>query len=136
MPSSTDDDPGVTRVARALSKELRPDELEKLGHVVTSIVDIGVASDVTRWVQCSELTAVRTGLLLCGDLSVAAKILRQEMVVAGDLSPNEKVKELIRFTVSESNHELRRSLGIDVRTRDSGASDGDDEPTLDRKLCA
>ena len=132
-PSVAIGDPGL---CRALARELREGELEKLGHVVSSIVDVGGASDVTRWVQCSELTAVRAGLLLCGDLSVAAKLLRQEPVVAGDLSPTEKVRELVRFTVSEPYHELRRSLGIDVRTRNVASFEDDDEPTLDRKLCA
>jgi golgin subfamily B member 1 len=121
---------------KALAQQLKQDELEKLRHVVASIVDIGATADVTRWVQCSELTAVRAGFLLCGDLSVAAKTLRQEPVIAGDLSPNEKVKELVRFTISEAYHQLRRSLGIDVRTRNVASDDDDDEPTLDRKLCA
>lgn len=123
-------------VRKALERELRVEEVERLRHVVSSMVDIGASADVTRWVECSELTAVRAGLLLCADLSVAAKILRQVPVVAGDLSPNEKVKELVRFAVSEAYHQLRRSLGIDVRARNVGAFDDDDEPTLDRKLCA
>jgi golgin subfamily B member 1 len=136
VPSFVLESDASRRMHAALARELRADEIEKLGHVVSSMVEIGGTSDVTRWVQCSELTGVRAGLLLCGDLSVAAKILRQESVVAGDLSPNEKVKELLRFVVSEPYHQLRRSLGIDVRTRNVVASDDDDEPTLDRKLCA
>lgn len=123
-------------LVRALAKELRSDERAKLGHVVSSIVDFGGVADVTRWVQCSELTAVRTGLLLCGDLSVAAKVVRLEPFVAGDLSPTEKVRELVRFTVSDSYHQLRRALGIDVRTRNVASFEDDDEPTRDRKLCA
>jgi len=126
----------VHRAHKMLLRELRPDEQQRLGHVVASLVEIGTHSDVTRWVQCSDLTAVRAGLLLCGDLSVAAKILRQESVVAGDLSPTEKVKELVRFTVSDAYSQLRRGLGIDVRTRDLGPLDEDDEPTVERALCA
>jgi len=126
----------VHRAHQALLRELRPDEQERLGHVVGSLRELGVSSDVTRWMQCSELTALRAGLLVCGDLSVAAKIVRQEPVVAGDLSPTEKVRELVRFTVSDAYHQLRRSLGIDVRARARGPGDDDDEPTLERALCA
>ncbi len=136
VPSFAQETAASRRAHQLLARELRTDELEKLRHVVSSMVELGVSADVTRWVQCSELTAVRTGFLLCGDLSVAAKLLRQQPVVAGDLSPNEKVKELVRFVVSDAYHQLRRSLGIDVRARDPGLDEDDDEPTLDRKLCA
>jgi hypothetical protein len=129
----------VNRAHSALLRELRPDEQQRLGLVVASLAALGTSSNVTRWVQCSELTAIRAGLLLSGDLSVAAKILRQETVVPGDLSPTEKVRDLVRFTVSDAYFQLRRALGIDVRARTLGPLeplDGDDEPTLERALCA
>ncbi len=129
----------VARVAALLARELSPEERVRLGHVVATLTELERPTDVVRFMQCSELTAVRAGLLLCGDLSVAAKILRQEPVVPFDLSANEKVRELIRFAVSDGYADLRRALGIDVRQRMNAAreDDGDDdEPTRERKLCA
>lgn len=133
----------VRRASDAMSRELGPEERERLRHAAASFFDLHADGDVTRWLQRSELTGVRAGLLLCGDLSVAAKILRQEPVVAGDLSPTEKVKELVRFSVSDAHHSLRKSLGIVVAPSiasavrpDRANDDDDDEPTRERALCA
>lgn len=120
----------VLRSADALRSELRPDELEALGRAAAAP---NVASaNVERWLRASELSGVRAGFLLGGDLSLAAKVLRQEPQAAGDASPNEKIKELVRFAVSDDYQALRRSLGIDVGMHDLP---DDDEPTVERR-CA
>jgi hypothetical protein len=89
--------------------------------------------------RAAEIATLRTAFVLSGDLSVAARIVRNEPVVAGDLSGSEKVKELLRWAVSPAYLDMRRALGIAVRTDAATAmpDDGsDDEPTIDRKICA
>jgi hypothetical protein len=85
--------------------------------------------------QCSDLTAIRAGLLMCGDLPVAAKVVRQEPTIAGMLSARDKLTDLVRFAVSDAHAHLRKALGIAVRSR-SPAPDDDEEPTRERALCA
>lgn len=97
------------------------------------------APDVQRWLHGAELTAVRVGLVLCGDLAAAAKMVRQEPVVPGAPTTSARLRELIRFAVSADLFEVRAALGIAPRA--SGAppqsrADDDDEPTIDRRLCA
>jgi len=95
-----------------LGVSLRDEDLRSLRTVVTRFSAASGRVDVDRWLQCSELTGLRAALLVSGDLAVAAAVVRSEPVVAGDLSPSEKLGDLISFAVSERHHELRRLLGI------------------------
>jgi hypothetical protein len=69
---------------------------------------------VKRWVQTVEITASRAGLLLCGDLEIAKKIIAAEPQQPGDLTAQDKLKELLQFSVSEQYHALRTVLGITI----------------------
>ena len=125
--------------ARRLREEMSPIELEELRRAVARFVASGGKADVRKWMQAAELTTLRAGLVACGDLRVAAKIVKQEPVVPGDLPTSEKIKELVRFVVSDDYAEVRAALGIAGRgsaPMGSKIPDDDDEPTLDRKLCA
>jgi ABC-type taurine transport system ATPase subunit len=69
--------------------------------------------------QSVELTACRTGFMLCNDLEIAARMLQAEPPMgAVDLTPKEKIQELILFSVSESYFKLREALGIQIQVRD------------------
>ena len=61
-----------------------------------------------------EVTAARTGFLLAGDLEIAKKIIAAEQPLPGDLSPAEKLKELLSFSVSEQYFRVRLALGISI----------------------
>jgi hypothetical protein len=61
-----------------------------------------------------ELTAARAGLLLSGDLEIAKKIIAAEQQLPGDLTPQEKLKELLVFAVSDAYFRLRAQLGIAI----------------------
>ena len=53
------------------------------------------------WNQSVELTACRAGLLLSGDLEIARKIIGSEPQLSGALTPAEKIRELVLFSVSD-----------------------------------
>jgi hypothetical protein len=93
---------------------MQPVEREGLRLVVQRYLDAGAKSDLKRYIQTTEATAARAGLLLCGDLEIAAKLLADEPQVPGDLSAREKVKDLVVFSVSEQYAALRSRLGIGV----------------------
>ncbi|MGZ3478154.1 MAG: hypothetical protein ACXVCJ_26895, partial [Polyangiales bacterium] len=104
-------------VARALAAVMTDDEVRRLKHAVARSSG---RANVDRWMQCSDLTATRAGLLACGDLQVAARMVRNEPAVAGDLPQTQKIEELVRWAVGERHHELRRAIGIDLRLPESG----------------
>jgi len=74
----------------------------------------GAKANIKRWSQAVELTACRAGLLLCGDLEIAKKIIAAEPQVPGDLPPQDKLKELVLFSISTNYFALRKSLGIAI----------------------
>jgi tetratricopeptide (TPR) repeat protein len=105
----------VTLQAPILRSYMEAVHLEGLRLVVRKFVTDGQAkANLKRWVQTVELTACRAGLLLSGDLEIAKKIIAAEPQQPGDLPPQEKLKELILFSVSEQYVALRKALGIAV----------------------
>ncbi|MEZ4393540.1 MAG: tetratricopeptide repeat protein [Polyangiales bacterium] len=89
---------------------------EGLRKVVRVFFDQGGASNIKRWYQSVELTAARAGFLVCGDHEVARKMIHMEPGLPGDLSPNEKLKDVILFSISENYFALREALGINFQS--------------------
>ncbi|MEO7094297.1 MAG: hypothetical protein ABI175_13660, partial [Polyangiales bacterium] len=112
FPLPPDMEKGVVTTAGELSKYMQPIQLDGLRLVVKHFVDAGAKADIKRWMQTSDITAIRAGFVLCGDLEMSAKLIRAEQVVAGDLAPSEKLKELIMYAVSEQYFNVRQALGI------------------------
>jgi golgin subfamily B member 1 len=104
----------VNATASELLKHLQPVQRESLRVVVQRWMEEGAKADLKRWMQAIEITAARAGLLLCADLEIAKKILSVEPQLPGDLSPAEKMKELLVFSVSEEYFALRKTIGIAV----------------------
>ncbi|MFI5302039.1 MAG: tetratricopeptide repeat protein, partial [Polyangiales bacterium] len=102
----------VTQLAQELTKYMQPVQADGLRLVVKHFVDGGAKADIKRWMQTSDITAIRAGFVICGDLELAAKLIKQEQFVAGDLSPSDKLKELIQYSVSEQYFAVRTALGI------------------------
>ncbi len=110
--------PGMAAQIRATAQELvkymEPVQLEALRIVVRRFLDEGAVADIERWKQTVEITACRAGLILCGDLEIAKKIIGSEPLLPGDLTPAEKMKELLLYFVSDAYSRVRQALGIAV----------------------
>jgi tetratricopeptide (TPR) repeat protein len=104
----------VNATAMELVKHMQPVHRESLKLVVQKWIEDGAKADLKRWMQATEITAGRAGLLLCADLEIARKIIAAESQLPGDLPPAEKTKELLVFSVSEQYFALRKTLGIAV----------------------
>jgi ADP-heptose:LPS heptosyltransferase len=104
----------VQATAQSLSKHLQPMQREQLKVVVNRFLKEGARANIKKWAQAVETTAARTGLLLAGDLDVAKKLIAQQQQIPGDLSPQERLKELMMFAVSENYFKLRSKLGIQI----------------------
>ena len=104
----------VNQTAAELVKYMQPIQRDGLRLIVQKFMEDGAKADLKRWMQTVETTGCRAGLLLCADLDIAKKIIAAEPQLPGDLSPAEKMKELIVFSVSEQYFSLRKALGIAV----------------------
>jgi len=115
-PAPADIEKQIMATAQTLRQYIQPMQLEGLRMVVKKFIAEGAKANIKRWVQTVEVTAARAGLLLSGDLEIAKKIIAAEPQVPGDLTPQEKVKELILFSVSDQYFALRAQLGIAIVT--------------------
>jgi hypothetical protein len=115
-PSPPDIEKQVMATAQTIKQFMQPVQLEGLKMVVKKFVADGAKANLKRWSQCVDITATRAGFLLCGDLEIAKKIIASEPQQPGDLPPQEKLKELLLFSVSEQYFALRQSLGIAIGT--------------------
>jgi tetratricopeptide (TPR) repeat protein len=104
----------IRATAQELAKYIQPVQLEGLRMVVKRFIDEGAKANIKRWNQAVELTACRAGLIVSGDLEVAKKILSAEQQLPGDMSPADKMKELLLYSVSEEYSRVRQALGIAV----------------------
>ena len=87
---------------------------EQLKVIVNRFIKEGARANIKRWAQAVETTAARAGLLVAGDLEVAKKIIASQPQIPGDLSPQDRIKELMMFSVSDNYFALRAQLGIQI----------------------
>ncbi len=87
---------------------LEQKQVTRLEELVGEFIARGGRTSLRRWAQSAELTACRAGMLMCGDLDVAAKILSKE--------PNgaERLADVEKFWASDVASELRRALGVAI----------------------
>jgi hypothetical protein len=111
-----DKDGVVGQWQRELEKIMTSMEVDNLQKVVARFVKSGEQADLKKWIRSLELTACRAGFLLSNDLETAAKMIQAETTAVDDLSPKEKIKELVLFSVSEEYFRLREALGIIIGT--------------------
>jgi tetratricopeptide (TPR) repeat protein len=100
--------------AQALRRFMEPMAFESLAAAVKRWMNDGSTANIKRWMQAIEVTAVRAGFVACGDLDIAKRILAAEPQLPGDLSPAEKMRELLLYSVSEDYMALRKAIGVTI----------------------
>lgn len=107
-------DAAVEQTAQQLAPKVQQAQQDALRRLGKRFVEAGARTDIKRWLQAVELTACRSGFLVCNDLETAARMVTQLPAAAIDVPPKEKVKELVLFSVSEEYFRLREHLGIRI----------------------
>jgi tetratricopeptide (TPR) repeat protein len=105
----------VQATTQVLNQYIEPIQREALKVAVNNFMKAGARANIKRWAQAVETTAARAGLLLAGDLNVAKKIIVNEQQIPNDLTPQERLKELMLFMVSDENMRMRKALGMSIR---------------------
>jgi len=100
--------------AQALRRFMEPMAFESLAAAVKRWMSDGSTANIKRWMQGVEVSAARAGFVACGDLEIAKRILASEPQLPGDLSPAEKMRELLVYSVSDDYLTLRKALGITI----------------------
>ena len=101
-PSSTQvTGPAALEQVRRLGATLRESGLQGQGE-----------SAATAWLSYSDLSAVRAGLVLAGDLETVALLLATDPPGVTPLSPKQRLLDTIHFTVTEEYFTIRQHLGL------------------------
>ncbi|HEY5926450.1 MAG TPA: tetratricopeptide repeat protein [Kofleriaceae bacterium] len=101
----------VAAIAGELPKHLTRQTGEALMQLVHRLPE---QADLTRWRNSVDAAAQRAGLIICGDLAASARMIASEAAAPGVLRPNQRVQELVAYSVSPSYFEVRRHLGVTV----------------------
>jgi tetratricopeptide (TPR) repeat protein len=101
-------EPADAAIADRLSREA----ITRIARAVETSMSRTGKLDVYRWSQLADVTTSRAGLLLCGDLEAARAALAHEPQAPGDLSPRDKMRELVLFFLGDASATLRRRLGV------------------------
>lgn len=104
----------AARLAASVRRSVSPAIAEALAAAAQRLVEArGPAPDLARWLAGTELTAARVGLLLCGDLGAAARVLWGESP-PGDGAGQQRVRELVAFSIGDDYFACRAQLGVAV----------------------
>jgi tetratricopeptide (TPR) repeat protein len=106
-------DKDTKRLHGALKREMKGVDFSRLKAFARKIPAIELAGRVERLMRTTELTGVRAGLLLVGDVVKAAELIRR-YPTEGLTKAEDQLAELYTFAVSEAYARLRQRLGIGV----------------------
>lgn len=95
-----------------LRDRLKKDDLARLSLSVDAAMQRSGKLDVLRWAQLADVSASRAGLLLAGSVDAARAAIALEPQAPGDLSPREKLRELVVFHLGDASASLRKRLGV------------------------
>ncbi len=89
--------------------------MERLqGHVHTFVSKSSTEINLKKWAKCVNFIQDRAGLVLCGDLSTAVKLLRER--VQDEKLLADRLRAVTLFALSEEHFELRAHLGSALRS--------------------
>lgn len=95
-----------------LKQRLDRQSIARLSAAVNDAMSKSGKLDVLRWSQRADVSASRAGLLLSGDLDAARGAIAFEAQSPSDLSPREKMKELVVWFLGDSSAAMRKRLGV------------------------
>jgi hypothetical protein len=98
----------VVPIANAIEPILEPAGVDRLRGHFLRFVEEGGRTNLQRWAAAMDKTAARAGLLLAGDLHAARAVLEIEG------NAEEKMTDLLVFTVSDRYAKLRKQIGVAI----------------------
>jgi tetratricopeptide (TPR) repeat protein len=98
----------------ALNGSLHGQARDQLARIVSKLLQSGAALDLKKWVGGVDLTADRAGFLCAHDLETSVEIIKASDEASSAIPPQERLKELVLFSVSEQYLKLRKYLRISV----------------------
>ncbi|HEU0034943.1 MAG TPA: tetratricopeptide repeat protein [Kofleriaceae bacterium] len=103
-------EPFATPILAELQKRITRPAAEALLGLVNRLPD---QPDLARWRMAVDAAAQRAGLLISGELAATARMLSTEASLGG--RPNQRIQDLVAYSVSPAYFAVRRHLGVAVQ---------------------
>jgi tetratricopeptide (TPR) repeat protein len=101
-------------VYKLIKKNVKGAEERRLKKAIDASMTDNMQAQIDRWVEAVEDTANRVGFIFCDDLDVVRDYLNNEPQQISDRSVDERMKDLIDYSVSDRYLTLRQELGQTV----------------------
>jgi len=111
-PAPAADSAEAERIAAEIRRTVAPQVLEPLGPAARKWLAGHTSFDGAAWIAAADLTAGRAGLIACLDLETAVRRLAAATAEASPLRPQEQVRSLLVYAVSDEYASVRRNLGV------------------------
>ncbi len=105
-------EPQVKSCTAAIKQHLTGPQRDTLLSMTQKLLQSAPELDMKRWVTGVDLTADRIGFTMSNDLKLASAVIEASPEGASALPGKDRVRELLRYGVSEQYFELRHRLGI------------------------
>src|SRR5262249_25206143 len=107
--------PELESAVTAFAAEIQPRLTRSVATAQPGLIErLPDAPDLTRWRNAVDATAQRAGLLVAGDLAAATRMVASETTAPGSPRPNQRVAELVAYSVSPEYFAARRHLDVTV----------------------
>ena len=103
----------IDRLAAVFKKELSPTAFEFLTKRVDDLKASSTEEAMDAWLTGVDYSTTRAALVVTDDLATTAKLLTSEPS-SGGVGAKERLRELLRFAVSEPYFELRKKMGVAI----------------------
>jgi tetratricopeptide (TPR) repeat protein len=97
-----------------LRKAMSDDERTELDAMTRAIASHGLPPDVETWHHLANVSTMRAGLLLAGNVDAAWEAMRREERLSGAFPAAELRAELLTFSVSDEHFRIRQAIGMAV----------------------
>lgn len=104
----------VEQYQRKMRKHMPPQALEQLGAIAQRFIEDTPEVNLTRWGHAVDALSHSAGLVVCGDLGVAARAVAGEPVVVDGPTSKDKIKQLVLFSISEPYFAIRAQMGLAI----------------------
>jgi len=107
-------EPNMAALDASFAAVLTPEERDGMRNIVQQATSEGAPLDVKKWSICADLSSMRAGLLLCGDVEPARLSIEADTTPT-DMPVRDRIGELYKFAVSDLYADLRGAIGVAVQ---------------------
>jgi tetratricopeptide (TPR) repeat protein len=104
----------LAKTTQSIRRSLPPPQVDQVAALGRKLKQSSTRADsaALAWLQASDLTASRAGLVLGGDLEICARLLAADPAGPLTLAPTQRLLDLVWSSVTEEVFAVRKHLGL------------------------